>query len=258
MQKPACERMKIDFARGAMAGLAGLLAVAVQAGTATKLKDFEGIEEPVVKYTVATDKFEHDDFVNITDVGDNTVRMTLRYSPEWWDGDRGNSDKSRQRAEVKGIGPHQKNGDTFEYATTWRTNPEFHGSNKFCHVFQLKATNGDDGAPLVVLSVLKGTKAVAVRYWSGNEKEFTVVREFGWKPGEWQTVRIRIKTSTAKDGSVMVSVNGDEFQGATGVAIYRPDATDYRPKWGLYRGTTPELPKGVSWVEHREASATKR
>jgi hypothetical protein len=56
---------------------------------------------------------------------------------------------------------------------------------------------------------------------------------------------------------VLVSVNGDDFQGAKAVALFRPDATDYRPKWGLYRGTTPKLPAGESWVEHKDASARK-
>jgi hypothetical protein len=236
----------------------GLCAViAARADTATRLKDFEGIEEPVIRYVVAGGKWEPDNFVNITDVGEHTVRMTLRYSAEGWDGDRSNHDTSRQRAEVKGIGPHQKTGDTFEYATTWRTNPGFHGSNKFCHVFQLKATDGDNGAPLVVLSVLEGTDTVAVRTCSGTQGGFTVIRKFGWKPNTWQTVRIRIKTSTSRDGAVLVSVDGDEFQGAKNIELFRPDATGYRPKWGLYRGITPELPKGESWVEHRDASAAK-
>src|ERR1039457_2522604 len=91
------------------------------AATATNLAGFEGIEEPEVKYLVAGKSFVPDSFVNITDTGSNTVRMTLRYhADDWWDGDRDRHDTSRQRAEVKGIGPHQKTGELFEYATTWR------------------------------------------------------------------------------------------------------------------------------------------
>ena len=247
--------MKSILARLAALTCFGILQPPTDAATATRLKDFEGIEEPEVKCIAATGKFERDNFINITDAGERTVRMTLRYSPEWWDGDRTNEDKSRQRAEVKGIGQHQKNGDTFEYATSWRTNPGFHGSDKFCHVFQVKATDGDNGAPLIVLSVLKGPNRVAVRYCSGKASGFTVAREFAWQPGDWQTVRIRITTSAAASGAVLVSVNGDEFQGVKGVAIFRPDATGYRPKWGLYRGITTQLPVGESWVEHKDASA---
>src|SRR5215472_12602000 len=92
-----------------------LLTMPIYGLTATNLAGFEGIEEPVVKYVVAQSKFVPDDFKNITDIGDGAVRMTLRFNHEWWDGDRTNYDRSRQRAEVKGIGPHQLTGETFEY-----------------------------------------------------------------------------------------------------------------------------------------------
>lgn len=225
--------------------------------TATNLAGFEGIEEPVVKYIVAQKKFVPDEYTNITDADDGTVRMTLRHHQDWWDGDRDRDDTSRQRAEVKGIGPHQLTGETFEYATTWRTSANFHGTEKFCHVFQLKAVDGDDGPPLVTLSVKAGTNDCDVRYWSGNTHGARVVRTFHWQPDAWQTVRIRITTSLKSGGAVLVSVNGDDFQGVTNVPVYRPEATAYRPKWGLYRGISKNIPDGESFVEHKNASAQK-
>src|ERR1039458_3233850 len=88
--------------------IAGMLVTPVFAATATNLASFEGIEEPEVKYLVAGKSFVPDSFVNIADAGSNTVRMTLRYhADDWWDGDRDRHDTSRQRAEVKGIGPPQ-------------------------------------------------------------------------------------------------------------------------------------------------------
>jgi len=240
----------------------GAMTMSSFALTATNLAGFEGIEEPVVKYLVADKKFVPDDFTNITDAGNGTVRMTLRYNADgWWDGDRDRRDTSRQRAEVKGIGPHELPGETFEYATTWRTSTNFYGSGRFCHVFQLKAIDGNNGAPLVTLSVLAGTSNACVHYWSGNSRGFKNVRSFTWSPGVWENVRIRITPSTkngdANDGAIQVSVNGDGFQGVTNVAVYRPDATSYRPKWGLYRGTAKNLPPGDSFVEHKDASAKK-
>jgi hypothetical protein len=238
-----------------------LLTPLARAETATRVKDFEGAEDPAKKYNVAADRIEDDDFANITDVGDNAVRMFLRFRPgEWWDGDQSTDRKDRQRAEVKGIGPHQKVGETFEYGTTWRTDPDFHGTDRFCHVFQLKATDGDNGAPLVVISILDEPGVACLRYWSGDARGFTVARKFNWKPNTWQTLRIRIKTTAdehAKDGLVMVSVDGDEFQGATGIALYRPRATDYRPKWGLYRGVSKDMKLHDDWVEHKNANAQK-
>src|SRR4051812_10484467 len=179
-------KAKSCFACVLAVGLAEGLLPAANAVTATGLSSFEGIEEPLVKFFPATGKFERDAFVNITDRGGGTVRMTLRYNAEWWDGDRDTLNKDRQRAEVKGLGPHQKHGDTFDYETTWRSNPGFRGSNGFCHIFQLKATNGDSGAPLITLSI-RGDKATVEANPAGPK---IIAREFSWKPDTWQTVRI--------------------------------------------------------------------
>jgi Polysaccharide lyase len=218
------------------------------------LKSFEGIEEPTKKFVVADGKAESDDFVNITDVGDGVVRMTLRYRSDWWDGDQATGRKDRQRAEVKGLGPHQKTGETFEYGTTFRTDPDFKGWGRFCHLFQIKATDGDKGAPLVTMSIMDGDSTGAIQYYSGNDG-FKIARKFVWHPGKWQTMRIRVKMSQDANGELIASVNGDEFSGVKDVPFYRPDATDYRPKWGFYRGTVTGMHD--DWVEHKDQIAHK-
>lgn len=240
---------------GALGMLLSLPAHAVI--TATELGSFEGIEEPLVRYAPAIQMFVRDDFANITEVGDRTFRMRVRYTSQQWDADRDTQNKDRQRAEVKGLGPHQKLGDTFEYATTWRSNASFQGAGRFCHIFQLKSIDGDSGSPLVTISIHDGSTRASVQYWVGPAKSSTTVREFAWTPGEWQTVRLRIKTSLAADGEVLASINGDEFQGVRGVAVYRTDATEFRPKWGLYRNAAPGLPLGDDYIEHRNISAGK-
>ena len=229
----------------------GALVAAVHADTATGLSSFEAIEEPLVRFFPATGKFVPDDFVNITDRGDGTFRMFHRYNPEWWDGDRDTSNKDRQRAEVKGLGPHQFHGETFEYTTTWRSSPGFRGTAGFCHIFQLKAVNGDSGAPLVTVSIARGKVTVE----ANRVGKKIIAREFSWKPDTWQTVRLRIKTSPQADGELLASVDGDEFQGQTGIELSRPDANEYRPKWGLYRRATVNAPMGDDYVEHKNVTA---
>jgi hypothetical protein len=245
----------------AVLALVALPSTVVHAVTATSLNSFEGIEEPLVRYTSATGAFAHDDLVNITDQGGGMFRMRLRYRSDEWDGDRDTHNTDRQRAEVKGLGPHQKTGETFEYATSWRTSPGLRAASRFCHVFQLKSTNGDSGAPLVTISIDEGRANTSVRVWSGKAKTATTVREFPWTPGEWTTVRLRIKTSRsvegADDGEVLASVNGDAFQGARGIAVFRTGANDYRPKWGFYRGAKPGLTLDDDYVEHKDVSAEK-
>ena len=229
---------------------------------ARSLKDFEGREYPLQRYNVAKGKFERDEQPGaIADSAPGVVRFTLRYRPgQWWDGDRSTTSKDRQRAEVKGLGPHPVPGQTVEYTTTWRTNDSFRCGGKFCHVMQLKALDGDNGAPLVVMTVMPDNKNAAVRYVSGKTDGFTIAREFPWTPGKWMTVGIRIKVSTGNsdkkaDGALLVSVNGDEFQGKSGIALYRPDATSYRPKFGLYRGVNEKMKIGDDWVEHKDVTA---
>jgi hypothetical protein len=229
---------------------------ALGAATATSLESFEAVEEPLVRYTPGQETFSPDAFVNIT-ARDGVFRMELRYRGNEWDGDRDTLNRDRQRAEVKGLGPHQRLGETFEYATTWRTNPDFRAAGRFCHLFQLKSTDGDSGAPLVTLSLLEGADRAAVQYWPAGAKSAITVREFAWSPGQWQTVRLRITVATDPAGAVLASINGDAFQGVQEVPVCRPEGTDYRPKWGLYRGVTPDLPIADAYVEHRDVAATK-
>ena len=78
------------------------------------------------------------------------IRETLRnnYSTlGWWDGDRNTTNNDRQRAEVKNLGGtayQQKTDQTYEYSYDFRTDPDFIGTNHFCHIFQLKATDETD------------------------------------------------------------------------------------------------------------------
>lgn len=237
--------------------LAGLLAALHARGvTATSLASFDGIEEPLVRYAPASGAFTPDPLLNITAETEGVFRMYLRYRPDVWDADRDTLNTDRQRAEVKGLGPHQKPGDTFQYETTWRTDPEFRAVARFCHVFQLKSTDGDSGAPLVTISIEPGAGLAAVKYWSGGARHATDAVTFPWKPGVWQTVRLRIMVSP-DHGELLASVDGGAFHGVRGIPLFRPGASDYRPKWGLYRGVRAGLELGDDYVEHRGLRAQK-
>lgn len=240
-----------------IAALAGSFAFALPASavTATGLASFEAIEEPLVVYTPATGTFTPDPFINITAPAPGTFRFAARYTAARWDADRDTTNTDRQRAEVKGLGPHQRDGEDYEYAFTWRANPGFRGSNGFCHLFQLKAIHGDSGMPLVTLSI-RGDQASVEGNPGGAPK--VVARRFPWRPDTWQTVRLRVRTSPRAEGELLVSVDGDAFQGKTGIVLARPGADTYRPKWGLYRKADTQSPIGDDWVEHKAVSAVRR
>jgi hypothetical protein len=234
-----------------------LLASASYAATATSLSSFGGIEEPTVRYTVSSNSFSNDSYVNITDRGSGVFRTLLRYNKSAWDGDRATTSTDRQRAEVKVLGNRQLNGETYEYKSTWKTVSTFKKGSKFCHITQVKGYGGGDiDEPLVTVSIDSDTSA-AVKYCSGTASGLTVARSFAYSPGPTRTVKIRLKVSTSANGELRASINGDALSGKTGLAMYRPDAPEYQPKWGLYRGLDNNQPFADDYVEHSAVSATK-
>jgi hypothetical protein len=223
-----------------------------QAATAHHLDDFEGLEEPVQWYTVECDCFKpHEPGAHITEPEPGVFRMALHFSAASWDGDRTTKDKGRQRSEVKGLGPHQRDGETFEYLSTWRTSPDFKASKRFCHIFQLKATDGDKGAPLVT-ETLNEKGAGEIRLWSGTGDASVVARTFSWTLATWKQAKIQIKVSRSAEGFVKASFDGDPLDGKTDLPVYRPEAADYRPKWGLYRAVNKTLALGDAYIEHKD------
>jgi autotransporter-associated beta strand protein len=233
---------------------------------------FEGLENPSVIYFPDTNTFGSDTtFQNHIDEGGGMFRDILRneYStplapypagPGWWDGDAANSaNTDRQRVEAKGITGlgHQQVEQTFEYSFDFRTDPTFQGTSHFCHVFQLKATNGNDGAPFATVSLYKNGTGIQgkIETYALNGSTETVPTTFTYVAGQWCHVVIRITPCAAGEttGSVLASINGSAFAGITGAPLYLTGSTDFRPKFGLYRGigVSYGVPAGDSWVEHR-------
>jgi len=242
-----------------------LIVLPASATTMTDLSSFEGEEEPTVIYYPATNTFKNDSsFINITNVSPGVVQMLLRYNSTWWDGDGAVSTRTdRQRAEVKGLGPHQKVGDLFEYVTTWRTSPNFPASPHWEDFFQLKATDGDDSLPLVFGDVREGPANAHVMWLPAGASSHIVARNIPSADATWQALTWRIKTSPrgSSTGLVQASVNGDSFQGPTNVDVSLASSTDYRPKWGLYRGMSTGLAlgtdNGADYIQHSNVCVNK-
>lgn len=239
------------------AASAAVLLPNLRATTASSLSSFDGVEEPKVVYHVSTDSFTNDSYVNITSPSSGAFKFYLRYtSGSSWDGDRTTTNKDRQRAEVRALGAHQKTGETYEYKSTWKTNSSFKKGNYFCHVTQVKAADGDNNAPLAVITLNSNTSG-ALAKCSGTEQGLTTVKSFSWSAGSSITTKMRIKPSTLGTGLLQLSVNGGSLSGSSNVNLYRPSATSYWPKWGLYRGLDSSEPFGNDYVQHSSVSATK-
>src|SRR5687767_10060754 len=113
--------MKRVFGRAAVLTLLALSAPAAYATTATSMSSFEGEEEPTDRVTSSGSVTGGDTFDNMTSPSSGNFRFHLRFSSSVWDGDRSTGNTDRQRAEVKGLGVHQKNNETFDYSETWRS-----------------------------------------------------------------------------------------------------------------------------------------
>jgi hypothetical protein len=237
--------------------IALLTSAPLLATTATSLSSFGGVEEPTVIYYPATNTFANDSYVNITDQGGGVFRMYLRYSTSWWDGDRNTTSTDRQRAEIKVLGARQLMNETYEYTSTWKTNSSFVKGNHFCHVTQVKAYDGSDTSDPLVTTDINSTSSAQVSKCSYGEAGLTGVRSFSWSPGTPVTVKVRLTTSSTMSGQLRASVNGDALSGQTGINMYRNGATEYQPKWGLYRGLDSSEPIGNDYVEHSNVQANK-
>jgi hypothetical protein len=241
--------------------LSALVASPLFATSASSLSSFEGIEEPTVIYHLSSNSFTNDSYVNIVDYAPGEVRMYLRYNANnWWDGDRNTTSSDRGRAEVKGLGVHQLPGETFDYVTKWKTNSTFKQNGHFCHFFQLKGVDGDNGAPLITMSADNGGNSGALQYCSGTQSGFTIARSFTYTPGASMTLKARVKTTTSSSttGSCQLSINGDSLSGKTNIGLYRTSSTEYRPKWGFYRGVgTNDAINTSDYMHHALVSATK-
>ena len=242
-------------------GVFGALVVAgfctpLYATSASSFSSFEGEEEPSVRIYADGSSASSDTYDNMTNPSSGVFRFVLRFNSTWWDGDRTDtSTRDRQRAEVKGLGARQYPNETYDYSQRWKTTRG--GSGSFWHVFQLKAVDGDNAAPLVVNSIKSGTSA-AVQYCPGTQSGFTLARSYTFSLNTSITTTTRIKVSSSGAGLVQASINGGSFSGPTNVSVYRPSATQYRPKWGSYRGVSSSSPYGTDTVEQSSISSTKR
>jgi len=239
---------------GALVVAAGLSSPAY-ATTASGFSSFEGEEEPTDKVYASGSITTGDTYDNMTSPSSGTFRFYLRFNSTWWDGDRNTGSRDRQRAEVKGLGARQYHNETYDYSQRWKTSRG--GSGSFWHVFQLKAVDGDNAAPLVVNSITSGSGA-AVRYCSGTQSGFTIARSYSFSVGSSMTTTTRIRPSTSTTGILQASLNGGSFSGKTSISLYRPSASQYRPKWGSYRGVSSSSPYGNDTVEQSSVSSTKR
>ena len=183
----------------------------------------------------------------------HVFQFTNHASPDALDSDRGRLLSDRQRNEMKSQTNYnwrKLNGNWNEWQRLewkFRIPKGFRPSTSFCHLHQLKAQEGNNGAPLITISTRSNSdgsnKRVQVIHTGDNRQSSKGVlidnlplSDF---EDEWIQVEtemhythhgtFRIKLTRISDGKVLVN------QSFSDVDLWRKNATNIRNKFGLYR-----------------------
>jgi len=163
------------------------------------------------------------------------------------DNDRCNGSTDRQRNEIKTQGSSPANvkgslNETVTYRWKFKLDAGFKPTANFCHIHQIKAGDGDDGAPIITITPRAGNpqklQIIHSTGSGGTGGEVHSVDLLGFKRG-WGEVFEKIKYSTSGSYEVVIKRVSD---GATlltysnsNINMWRDGTTFCRPKWGIYR-----------------------
>ncbi len=152
----------------------------------------------------------------------------------------------RQRNEIKTYGPSPDYvkgflNDTVTFRWRFKLDAGFQPSSSFTHIHQIKAGDGDAGAPIITLTPRAGTpqRMELIHVNSlGTTTRLTFVPLDSFK-GEWVEVYERftysftgaysIQIKRLRDGLALLDYSNPSLD------LWRTGTTFSRPKWGIYR-----------------------
>ncbi|HEY6901827.1 MAG TPA: hypothetical protein VI233_14325 [Puia sp.] len=193
----------------------------------------------------------HPDFGrHISEVYDSTLHryvfvFTIHATP---DNDRCSA-FDRQRNEIKTYGPSPDSlkgflNDTVTFEWKFKLDSGFQPSPNFCHIHQIKAGDGDDGAPLITLTPRFGSPdkmQIIHTGGSGAGTSLGTVLQVPLAPfkGTWVKVIEHVIYKTAGAYSITIQRMRDDSvlltYSNTNIDMWRSGTTFIRPKWGIYR-----------------------
>lgn len=237
------------FSRSSL--LAQVTLSATGSGTAYDLIDSKGFgnENPDCKHPAFGP--------HVTQAFDNTLGkyVFVFHSHATADDDRC-TNEDRVRMEIKGgdgspADMQHTQGQTAYYRWKFKLDAGFIPSSRFTHIFQIKALNGDDGAPLITITPRAGSpEKIQIIHSSGEGTgSLGTVKEADLAPfkGNWVEAYVKYKSSDGSagtfeitltrisDGAVLLSYSNSSID------MWRDGADYNRPKWGVYRGKDDAL-----------------
>lgn len=189
---------------------------------------------------------------HVTQVFDNTLGkyVFVFHSHADADDDRC-TNEDRVRMEIKGgsgspAAMQHTQGQTAYYRWKFKLDAGFIPSSRFTHIFQIKAIEGDAGAPLITITPRAGNpQKMQIIHSSGEGSgSLGTVKQVDLAPfkGNWIEAYVKYKSSDGSagtfeitltrvsDGAVLLSYTNNSLD------MWRTGAAYNRGKWGVYRG----------------------
>lgn len=154
----------------------------------------------------------------------------------------------RQRNEIKTYGPSDKKvkgeiGKTVVYEWEFKIDSNFKAQPTFTHIHQIKAGDGDAGAPIITLTPRYGNpdKMEVIHTGSSKETSQSVLKSVDLADfkGQWVKVSEKLKYGSqgtydieikrVSDGKTLLSYSNPNID------LWRNGTSFCRPKWGIYR-----------------------
>ena len=151
----------------------------------------------------------------------------------------------RVRMEIKGGGSseEQAQGQTAYFRWKFKLDANFIGGSSFCHIFQIKAVDGDDGAPLITIT--PRASIIEVIHDGGDESgsvDLGRLTSTSLAPFKGVWVEGFVKYTSSDNGSIDISLTRVSdgavllsYSKTGGIDLWRTGASRNHPKWGMYR-----------------------
>lgn len=154
----------------------------------------------------------------------------------------------RQRNEIKTYGPSPRNlkgelDDTYIYQWKFKLDSSFKAQPTFTHIHQIKAGDGDAGAPIITLTPRYGTpdKLEVIHTGSSKQTSKGVLKavDLGDFKGQWVQVTEQLKFDSHGTYNIAIKRISDGKMLLTysiaDIDLWRNGTSFCRPKWGIYR-----------------------
>ncbi len=184
---------------------------------------------------------------HITEVMDETLKhyvfvFNIHVEP---DNDRcQNFDRQRLEIKTEGSSPDYVKGflnDSVTYRWLFQLPQGFQPSTNFTHIHQIKAFDGDAGAPVITLTPRRGSPNKLQLLHINSSGHTTQLAETDLQPflGEWVQAYERITYGSRGTYSIVILRLRDGASlltyASSDLDLWRNKTTIMRPKWGIYR-----------------------